>query len=56
LDLNESTLLAGLPQAPSAYALSTNKERALERQEEVVSAMVSNDMLTAEEAEALLAE
>ena len=56
LDLNESTLLAGLPQAPSAYALSTNKDRALERQEEVVSAMVSNDMLTAEEAEALLAE
>jgi len=56
LDLNESTLLAGLPQAPSAYALSTNKERALERQEEVVSAMVSNDMLTAEEAAALLGE
>ena len=56
LDLNESTLLAGLPQAPSAYALSSNMDRALERQEEVVSAMVSNDVLTEEEAQALLGE
>lgn len=56
LDLYEATLLAGLPQAPSAYALSTNMDRALERQEEVVSAMVSNGALTEEEAEALFEE
>lgn len=56
LDLNEATLLAGLPQAPSAYALSSNKEKALERQEEVVSAMLSNNVLTEEEAMSLLGE
>lgn len=36
---NESTLLAGLPQAPSLYALNNNYDKALERQEEVIEAL-----------------
>ncbi|WP_243281453.1 biosynthetic peptidoglycan transglycosylase [Clostridium sp. D53t1_180928_C8] len=35
---DEATLLAGLPQAPSLYALNNNYERALERQQEVIEA------------------
>ena len=39
LSYDEATLLAGLPQAPSAYALSTNYERAKQRQAEVIEAL-----------------
>lgn len=39
LTYDEATLLAGLPQAPSAYALSTNYERAKARQVEVIEAL-----------------
>lgn len=39
LSYDEATLLAGLPQAPSAYALSTNYERAKLRQAEVIEAL-----------------
>lgn len=39
LTYDEATLLAGLPQAPSAYALSTNYERAKARQIEVIEAL-----------------
>lgn len=35
---DEATLLAGLPQAPSLYALNDNYERALDRQQEVIEA------------------
>lgn len=39
LDYDQSTLLAGLPQAPSAYALGENYEAAKERQKEVIEAL-----------------
>ncbi len=39
LSYDEATLLAGLPQAPSAYALSTNYNRAKQRQAEVIEAL-----------------
>lgn len=52
----EATLLAGLPQAPSAYALSTNLDKAYERQQEVVDSMVENRYITEEEAQAILEE
>ena len=39
LTFDEATLLAGLPQAPSSYALSTNYERAKKRQTEVIKAL-----------------
>lgn len=39
LDYDESTLLAGLPQAPSVYALGENYEAAKERQKQVIEAL-----------------
>ncbi len=39
LSYDEATLLAGLPQAPSAYALSSNYDRAKQRQLEVIEAL-----------------
>ncbi|MBB6446903.1 membrane peptidoglycan carboxypeptidase [Bacillus benzoevorans] len=39
LSYDEATLLAGLPQAPSAYALSSNYEKAKQRQSEVIEAL-----------------
>lgn len=49
----ECTLLAGLPQAPSSYALFENFDRAVERSYEVIDAMVIHHYLTNSEAEAL---
>ncbi|MGL4372904.1 MAG: transglycosylase domain-containing protein, partial [Turicibacter sp.] len=43
LTYEEATLLAGLPQAPSAYALSTNYEKALLRQKQVISALKNQE-------------
>ncbi|MFS0782785.1 transglycosylase domain-containing protein [Bacillus sp. 1P06AnD] len=39
LTYDQATLLAGLPQAPSAYALSQHPERAKQRQKEVIAAL-----------------
>ncbi|WP_230199505.1 biosynthetic peptidoglycan transglycosylase [Bacillus testis] len=39
LSFDQATLLAGLPQAPSSYALSQHPERAKERQKEVIEAL-----------------
>ncbi|MEH6946621.1 biosynthetic peptidoglycan transglycosylase [Bacillus sp. JJ634] len=39
LSYDEATLLAGLPQAPSAYALNSNNDRAKQRQSEVIKAL-----------------
>lgn len=39
LNYDEATLLAGLPQAPSAYALSSHYDRAKQRQSEVIEAL-----------------
>lgn len=41
LSYEEATLLAGLPQAPSRYALSSHYERAVKRQAQVVAALDS---------------
>ncbi|MGL4344322.1 MAG: transglycosylase domain-containing protein, partial [Cellulosilyticaceae bacterium] len=41
LSYEEATMLAGLPQAPSRYALSQHYERALKRQAQVVAALDS---------------
>ncbi|MCX8075079.1 MAG: transglycosylase domain-containing protein [Clostridia bacterium] len=39
LTFDEQTLLAGLPNAPSAYALTSNPDLALQRQQMVIDAM-----------------
>ena len=43
LTFEEATLLAGLPQAPSYFALSTNYEGALRRQSDVIEALIEYD-------------
>lgn len=47
---DQATLLAGVPNAPSLYAPTVNLTLARERQQQVLRAMIDNDMLTREEA------
>lgn len=51
LDLAESALLAGLPQAPSRYSPYTHLEEARERRSTVLRRMVQVGSISAEEAE-----
>lgn len=50
LDLAESTLLAGLPQSPSAYNPFVALEKAKKRQKYVLDQMVKNSFLTEQDA------
>ncbi len=54
MDLNECTLLAGIPNAPSVYSPTKNPKLAKERQEQVIRKMVKFYYLTQEEADKLL--
>lgn len=54
MNLYQSTLLAGIPNAPSALALSQNMDRAKIRQREVVNSMVENGYITETEASQIL--
>lgn len=56
LTLAESAMLAGLPQAPSAFAPNQNFEAAKERQEMVLGRMVAVGYITQEQADAAFAE
>lgn len=47
----ESTLLAGIPNAPSVYALTVNPTLARQRQKRVLEKMIKHHYLTKEEAE-----
>lgn len=49
LSVAQGSMLAGLPQAPSAYALSAHYDVALKRQLEVLNAMLEYDYITKEE-------
>lgn len=51
----ESTLLAGIPNAPSVYDLTENPDLAAQRQKQVVSAMVRNKFLSEQEAREIFA-
>lgn len=46
----ECAMLAGIPNAPSAYSPDTNKELALQRVNHVLDSMVRNRIITQEEA------
>lgn len=52
----ECVMLAGLPNAPSAYSLDQEPELAKQRMKQVLRRMVSNKVLTQEQADALLAQ
>ena len=52
----ESTLLAGIPNAPSVYSLTNSPELAAMRQKTVLECMVEQDYITQAQAEAILAQ
>ena len=52
----ESTLLAGIPNAPSVYSLTNSPELAAQRQKTVLECMVQQDNITQEQADEILAE
>jgi len=56
LDLAEASLLAGLPQAPSAYDPTVFFDQAKIRQQYVLNQMVKYDYITREEADAAFAQ
>ena len=53
LNLDEITILAGLPNAPSVYSPSNNPDLARQRQKQVISRMVEYGYLSQEEADTL---
>ncbi len=53
LTLDEITMLAGLPNAPSVYSLKNKTDLSIQRQNMVIDAMVKNDYLSKEEADNL---
>ena len=54
ITLYEATMLAGIPNAPSVYAPTINKNLTLSRQKKVISTMVENEYLSQEQANELL--
>lgn len=58
IDMNryESSLLAGIPNAPSAYALSEHRDLAEQRQVQVLERMVRYEYITEEEKNEILQE
>lgn len=53
MTLSESTMLAGVPNAPSVYAPTANINLTVSRQKKVISSMVKYNYLTQEEADAI---
>src|SRR5207248_11761128 len=51
LDLAQASLLAGLPQSPSYYDPTINKQVALDRQKDVLNQMINLGMITLEQAQ-----
>lgn len=55
MSLYESTMMAGIPNAPSVYAPTANIDLTLSRQRKVISTMVENEYISQETANELLA-
>jgi membrane peptidoglycan carboxypeptidase len=51
LDLAQASLLAGLPQSPSYYDPTVNKQAALDRQQDVLNQMIDLGMITPQQAQ-----
>ena len=56
MTLFESTMMAGIPNAPSAYAPTVNLELTFSRQGKVISTMVENEYISQEQADELIEE
>ena len=54
MTLFESTMMAGIPNAPSAYAPTVNLELTFSRQSKVISTMVENEYISQEQADELI--
>ena len=54
LNLDEASMLAGIPNAPSVYSPTVNPKLAKERQAHVLNAMVEYNYITQEEANKIL--
>lgn len=52
----EATMLAGIPNAPSAYSPNTNRDMAEKRQEKVLETMVENGYITKDDADEIISE
>ena len=53
LNLDESTMLAGVPNAPSVYSPSVNPDLAKKRQYHVINTMIEYGYITNEEANSI---
>ncbi len=53
MNLAESTMLAGVPNAPSVYAPTANKELCKQRQRKVISSMVEEEYISKETADGI---
>ncbi len=49
LNFEEATMLAGIPNAPSIYALGNNSQLSYQRQQQVIDAMVKFEYITQED-------
>lgn len=56
MTLFDSTMMAGIPNAPSVYAPTANFDLTLSRQRKVISTMVENEYITQEQADKLINE
>ena len=54
LNLDEASMLAGVPNAPSVYAPTVNPDLAKQRQEHVLNTMVENEYITQEQANEII--
>lgn len=54
MTLFDSTMMAGIPNAPSVYAPTVNMDLALSRQRKVISTMVENEYIPQEKADELI--
>lgn len=50
MTLSEATMMAGIPNAPSVYAPTVNKNLCKQRQKKVISSMVENNYISKDEA------
>ena len=54
LNLDEASMLAGVPNAPSVYAPTVNPDLAKQRQNHVLNTMVENEYITQEQANEII--
>ena len=54
MNLDESSLIAGIPNAPSIYSLNNRPDLARKRQKHILRSMVTNNYISQEQADQVL--